>query len=100
MFTTFGRTYYARLASLGALLAGSAAIALGAPEGALALAAWGALAVLGTLHEIVGRALFYVLVTPTTMPGALFWNNKYFEEQARATGLARRPQVGVVADAH
>jgi hypothetical protein len=56
--------------------------------------------VLALAHEIVGRALFYVLVTPTTMPGAFFWNNKYFEAHARKTGLANMPQVGVVPDSH
>jgi UPF0716 family protein affecting phage T7 exclusion len=49
---------------------------------------------------LIGRALFYVLVIPTTMPGAFFWRNKGFEEHARNTGLARMPQVGVLADLH
>jgi hypothetical protein len=48
----------------------------------------------------VGRALFYVLVVPTTMPGAFFWKNKGFEQHARDIGLAALPQVGVVAHAH
>jgi hypothetical protein len=48
----------------------------------------------------VGRALFYVLVIPTTMPGAFFWRNKGFEEHARATGLAELPQVGVLPCTH
>ena len=45
-------------------------------------------------------ALFYVLVIPTTMPGAFFWRNKGFEEHARETGLANMPQVGVLPNAH
>jgi len=49
---------------------------------------------------IISRALFYVLVIPTTMPGAFFWKNRAFEEHARETGLANMPQVGVVPDAH
>ena len=49
---------------------------------------------------IIGRALFYVLVIPTTMPGAFFWRNRGFEEHARQTGLAAMPQVGVLPDAH
>ncbi|MCF6256013.1 MAG: dimethyl sulfoxide reductase anchor subunit [Gammaproteobacteria bacterium] len=49
---------------------------------------------------VIGRALFYVLVIPTTMPGAFFWKNKAFEEHARETGLANMPQVGVVPDGH
>lgn len=44
---------------------------------------------------IIGRALFYVLVIPTTMPGAFFWKNRAFQEHARETGLANLPQVGV-----
>ncbi len=49
---------------------------------------------------IIGRALFYVLVIPTTMPGAFFWRNKGFEEHARETGLAAMPQTGVLPDVH
>ena len=47
---------------------------------------------------LIGRALFYVLVIPTTMPGAFFWKNTAFEEHARKTGLADLPQVGVVPE--
>jgi len=49
---------------------------------------------------IIGRALFYVLVIPTTMPGAFFWKNKGFVEHARETGLADMPQLGVVYEKH
>lgn len=59
---------------------------------------WPAALIVGT--ALVGRALFYVLVIPTTMPGAFFWRNPGFEEHARATGLAKMPQVGVLPDAH
>jgi hypothetical protein len=55
---------------------------------------------MAVVGAVVGRALFYVLVVPTTMPGAFFWKNKGFEEHARATGLAVRKQVGVVHHAH
>jgi hypothetical protein len=50
--------------------------------------------------SLVGRALFYVLVIPTTMPGAFFWKNKGFEQHARDIGLAHLPQVGVVPLKH
>ena len=50
--------------------------------------------------SIVGRALFYVLVIPTTMPGAFFWKNKGFEQHARDIGLAEMPQVGVIPNVH
>ena len=52
------------------------------------------------LVALVGRALFFVLVIPTTMPGAFFWKNKGFEEHARDIGLADMPQVGVVPRSH
>jgi len=48
----------------------------------------------------VSHALFYVLVIPTTMPGAFFWKNKGFEQHARDVGLAEMPQVGVIPNAH
>ena len=52
------------------------------------------------IATIIGRALFYVLVIPTTMPGAFFWRNKGFEEHARTSGLADMPQTGVVPFGH
>ena len=52
------------------------------------------------ISAIIGRALFYVLVIPTTMPGAFFWRNKGFQEHARETGLAEMQQVGVLPDNH
>ena len=48
----------------------------------------------------IGRSLFYVLVIPTTMPGAFFWKNKGFVEHARETGLADMPQMGVAYEKH
>ena len=58
------------------------------------------LAVSALTVALIGRALFYVLVIPTTMPGAFFWKNKDFEEHAREIGLAHMPQVGVVYHNH
>jgi DMSO reductase anchor subunit len=49
---------------------------------------------------ILGRSLFFVLVIPTTMPGAFFWKNEGFVEHARDTGLADMEQVGVVYERH
>ena len=100
MLTRFGKTYVARWGSLSVLTVGLIAFMTLAPQADIALAAWALLSLLLLAHEVVGRALFYVLVTPTTMPGAFFWNNKYFEQHARASGLAQMPQVGVVPDAH
>ncbi len=45
--------------------------------------------------ELIGRALFYSVVTPTTMPGSLFLKNRGFEQLARDTGLAEDSMVGV-----
>lgn len=52
------------------------------------------------ISAILSRALFYVLVIPTTMPGAFFWRNKGFQDHARETGLAEMQQVGVLPDNH
>jgi hypothetical protein len=46
------------------------------------------------------RSLFFVLVIPTTMPGAFFWKNDGFVDHARETGLADAPQHGVVYERH
>src|SRR3989338_4492269 len=100
MLSTYGHTYAARWVSLALLTLGALVLAIWTPPGLWLLSAWVLLFVLALAHETVGRALFYVLVTPTTMPGAFFWNNKYFERHARATGLAHRPQVGVAPEAH
>ena len=61
---------------------------------------FGLLSITTLSAAILGRALFYVLVIPTTMPGAFFWRNKGFVEHARDTGLADMPQVGVVYEGH
>lgn len=101
--TTFGKTYALRNALLGAnLLLAAGLLTVLAVEGASAytLAGWALVGVVTVLTSLIGRALFYVLVIPTTMPGAFFWKNKGFEEHARAIGLAHMPQVGVVPLRH
>ena len=45
--------------------------------------------------ELIGRALFYSVVTPTTMPGSFFQQNRGFEQLARDTALAKDRMVGV-----
>ncbi len=62
--------------------------------------AFGLLATMALASAILGRALFYVMVIPTTMPGAFFWKNKGFVEHARESGLAHMPQLGVVYEQH
>jgi hypothetical protein len=52
------------------------------------------------LTSAFGRSLFFVLVIPTTMPGAFFWKNSGFVDHARETGLADAPQHGVAYERH
>ncbi len=105
MLTTYGKTYVARWASwAGLTLAAIALIVLEVVGAGLkpapTLVVWGVILCLALVHEVVGRALFYVVVVPTTNPGAFFWGNKVFESHARHTGLAAMPQVGVAPDEH
>lgn len=99
--TTFGKTYLLRnaLLALNLVLAGAlvASAHFAAFTGVIAMLGWGLVALTLLATSIIGRALFYVLVIPTTMPGAFFWKNKGFEEHARDIGLADMPQVGVVS---
>jgi DMSO reductase iron-sulfur subunit len=97
--TTFGKTYYLR----NSLLAINALCALFvfANLTPLLSAVAGVLLMCGILiTAVIGRALFYVLVVPTTMPGAFFWKNKAFEEHARDIGLDHNPNSGVVPLRH
>ncbi|MGR8999669.1 MAG: DmsC/YnfH family molybdoenzyme membrane anchor subunit, partial [Gammaproteobacteria bacterium] len=52
------------------------------------------------ISSVFGRSLFFVLVIPTTMPGAFFWKNEGFVDHARETGLANAPQHGVAYEMH
>jgi DMSO reductase anchor subunit len=102
--TTFGKTYLLRntLLGLNLLLAAGLLASLLLNDGVHALQLLG-LAVSGltlVATALMGRALFYVLVIPTTMPGAFFWKNKGFEQHARDIGLANMPQVGVAPLRH
>ncbi|MFT5575335.1 MAG: DMSO reductase iron-sulfur subunit [Bermanella sp.] len=103
--TVFGKSYQLRNSVLGLnVLLSLASLLLTAQYGALGssvLMPLAALLLLSTMATaVIGRCLFYVLVIPTTMPGAFFWKNKDFEEHAREIGLAHMPQVGVVYDKH
>ena len=98
--TRFGKTYKARNILLVVNLLSVLALLLTGAEGVVAALVWMAVLSSAVLIALVGRALFYVLVIPTTMPGAFFWKNKDFEQHARDIGLAKMPQVGVIPDAH
>ncbi len=97
--TRFGRTYILRNLGLAAGLALVLALGYARLEGPAGSLVWLCAGALVVATALIGRALFYVVVIPTTMPGAFFWRNKGFEEHARKTGLARMPQVGVLPDA-
>jgi len=99
-WTTFGKTYLLRNVLIGASAVVMAAVAIFGGDNLTSLmaATFAGLAAVAAL--LAGRALFYVLVIPTTMPGAFFWKNKGFEQHARDIGLAEMPQVGVVPDLH
>lgn len=62
--------------------------------------AFGLLSVIALASNVISRALFYVAVIPTTMPGAFFWKNAGFVEHAREVGLADMPQMGVAYETH
>lgn len=96
----FGKTYWARNLGFLVALAGLLALTLLANVNVMPMLAWYAVAAVLLVSAVLGRALFYVMVIPTTMPGAFFWKNKGFQEHAREIGLAHMPQVGVVPDAH
>ncbi len=98
--TQFGKVYRARNTGLLTALALTMALAIVQLEGFIGVTVWAMAAFIIVMTAIIGRALFYALVIPTTMPGAFFWRNKGFEEHARETGLANMPQVGVLPDTH
>jgi DMSO reductase iron-sulfur subunit len=98
--TTYGNTYLLRNMGLALSLALVVVLGITHLDGAAGMWAWVVTAAVIVATATIGRALFYVLVIPTTMPGAFFWRNKGFEEHARETGLANMPQVGVLPNAH
>ncbi|MBT9524511.1 MAG: dimethyl sulfoxide reductase anchor subunit [Rhizobacter sp.] len=101
--TTFGHTFTLRNVLLGLNLALACALLASMVfngTGFFTLLGWAAVAAVAVTTSVIGRALFYVLVIPTTMPGAFFWKNKGFEDHARDIGLANLPQVGVAPLRH
>ena len=98
--TTFGKTYWLRNGLLASATLGVLVLGFSGVNGWIGLAGWTFMTLLIVSAAIIGRALFYVLVIPTTMPGAFFWRNRGFQEHARSTGLAHMPQVGVLPDSH
>jgi len=60
----------------------------------------GVVALIILLTKIVDRALFYVSVIPTTIPGAFFWRNQGFQKHARKTGLVNVVDAGILGRDH
>ncbi|MBX2808372.1 MAG: dimethyl sulfoxide reductase anchor subunit [Cellvibrionaceae bacterium] len=98
--TTFGKTYLLRNLLLGSALLLGVGLIISGSATTVALLLWGLVGVLLLGSCLIGRALFYILVIPTTLPGAFFWKNKGFEEHARDIGLANSTQVGIVPLGH
>ncbi|HFB99128.1 MAG TPA: aspartate carbamoyltransferase, partial [Bryobacterales bacterium] len=95
--TLYGRTFLLRLVLMAAAFILAVVMAMGLAGGALSFPL---LAVLVLPAAVIGRALFFACVIPTTMPGAYFWRNPGFVEHAREIGLARMPQVGIAYEGH
>lgn len=96
----FGKTYRLRNSLLLLSALTLAGLAWFIPTGVAGLTAWGVAGLSILTAAVIGRALFYVLVIPTTMPGAFFWKNPGFQNHARDVGLAQMPQVGVQVTSH
>ncbi len=98
MVGKYGKTYFARWISWAILVVVALIYAGFGLEGGLSLSIWGGISSLALVHEVIGRALFYIMVVPTTTPGGIFWKNQSFQTQALQSGLADFPQVGVIKD--
>jgi len=98
--TTFGKTYNLRNVLLVVNLLSIVALMFVETSTVFTLIAWSAITLSVISIAVISRAMFYVMVVPTTMPGAFFWKNKGFENHARETGLANTVQAGVIADTH
>lgn len=98
--TSYGKTNYLRY-GLAVLTIVAALVASGVSLSATLLAIVWSVVALGTLVTFaIGRAIFYVLVIPTTMPGAFFWRNQGFAEHAKETGLIDVVDAGIVRSSH
>jgi DMSO reductase anchor subunit len=97
---TFGKLYIARYVSWGILTLLTLFFLISIPSGGWALLAWGTMILLALAHEVIGRALFYVVVVPTSHPGSFFFGNNVFVTHAQKTGLASMPQTGVLPERH
>jgi len=98
--TKYGKSYWLRNGLLALALLLAAGLALTGVATAMGPVLLGLLTGMVLVTGAIGRSLFFVLVIPTTMPGAFFWKNDGFVEHARETGLAEMEQVGVAYERH
>jgi DMSO reductase iron-sulfur subunit len=98
--TQYGLSYLFRNALLGFNLLLAGWLATVGASGLSGIAGLVVLTLTMLTSNVFGRSLFFVLVIPTTMPGAFFWKNSGFAEHARETGLADKPQHGVAYERH
>ncbi len=98
--TKYGKSYRLRNGLLALALLLAAGLALTGVATAMGSVLLGLLTGIVLVTGAIGRSLFFVLVIPTTMPGAFFWKNDGFVEHARETGLAEMEQVGVAYERH
>jgi len=98
--TQYGKTYLLRNVLLVAALILLVCLSLLELSSVELVAGWIILSVILMATALIGRALFYVLVIPTTMPGAFFWRNKGFEQHATETGLIDVVDAGIVRARH
>ncbi len=98
--THYGKSYILRNVLLGLNIVLATIITITGISNTLGLVLAFVLLISMLVMGVFGRSLFFVLVIPTTMPGAFFWKNEGFVEHARETGLAEMQQVGVVYERH
>ncbi|HIG44149.1 MAG: DmsC/YnfH family molybdoenzyme membrane anchor subunit [bacterium] len=94
--TRFGKTYWLRNMLIAMDVALTVSLLAADLSVLWAYLGWGMVGIVMLVTHVIGRSLFYVLVIPTTIPGAFFWKNPAFEDHARDVGLAEMPQVGIV----
>ncbi len=95
--TVYGKSFLLRLALMAASALLAALTAVAAVANPLI---WALLAATVLAQAVIGRALFFACVIPTTMPGAYFWRNPGFVQHARETALADMAALGVARETH
>ena len=94
--TKYGKTYLSRNWALAGAAVAALFMLMNDVGSLFGLMSWYILGGMIVGAALLGRAMFYVMVVPTTMPGAFFWKNAGFQEHAREAGLADMPQAGIL----